>query len=95
MPGGRKKRSIIQIFAVWFFALALLPTVLAIYATAKYLAIQTVSWASRFLTQLAADESRVISLSLNSLVGEDGFTFAIERGAIRATKNGLAKTIPP
>lgn len=32
MSGSGRRRSIIQVFTIWFFALALVPTLLAVYA---------------------------------------------------------------
>jgi len=95
MSGSKKKRSIVQIFTLWFFALALMPTLLVIYATAKYLALQTVAWANRYLTQVALDESRIISLSLKRILGEDGFSFSFQEDRIVASKGGLVKGIDP
>lgn len=92
MPGNKRKRSIIQIFTFWFFALTLIPTLLVIYATAKYLALQTVAWANRYLTQIAFDEGQVISLHLKELLGEEGFFFSLHQDSIMATKSGSAKS---
>ncbi|WP_169719340.1 GGDEF domain-containing protein [Desulfovirgula thermocuniculi] len=78
---------------MWFFALALVPALLVIYATAKYLAMQTVTWANRYLTQVAFAESQIISLSLKDALGEDGFFFFIQGNEIIATKNGLTRKV--
>ncbi|AIS52150.1 diguanylate cyclase [Thermoanaerobacter kivui] len=93
MWGNKRRRSIIQLFTLWFFVLALVPTLLVIYATAKYLTLQTVAWANRYLTQIAFDESRDISLSLKNILGEDEFFFSFQGDMIIATKDGLAKRI--
>ncbi|SMB93159.1 diguanylate cyclase (GGDEF) domain-containing protein [Thermanaeromonas toyohensis ToBE] len=93
MPGDKRTRSIIEIFTLWFFGLALVPTLLVIYATAKYLAIQTVAWANRYLTQVAFDESRVISLYLKDTLGDGRFFFSIQGNAIIAAQNGLVREI--
>jgi len=95
MSGTAKKRSIVQIFTLWFFTLALIPTLLVIYATAKYLTLQTVAWANRYLTQMALDESRIISLSLKHILGENGFFFSVQEDGIVASKGRLVKRIDP
>ncbi|MGB9804595.1 GGDEF domain-containing protein [Desulfofundulus sp.] len=95
MPGGKRKRSIIEIFTLWFFTLALVPTLLAVYATAKYLTLQTVAWANRYLGQMVLYESQLISLSLQHTLEDDGFFFSFERGKIAATKDSLLKIIDP
>lgn len=95
MSGSGKRRSIIQVFTIWFFALALVPTLLAVYATAKYLTLQTVAWANRYLTQMALYESQIISLSLKHTLGEDGFFFSFQGEGIAASKGGLVKRIDP
>lgn len=95
MSGSKKKRSIAQIFTRWFVALALIPTLVVIYATAKYLTLQTVAWANRYLTQMALDKSQIISLSLKHILGENGFFFAVQEDGIVASKGGLVKRIDP
>jgi len=95
MSVSKKKRSIAQIFTLWFFALALIPTLLVIYATAKYLTLQTVAWANRYLTQMALDQSQIISLSLEHMLGENGFFFSFQGDRIVASKGGLVKRIDP